>query len=530
MSTTTYTFQEFGLSSELTRHLISKSNQIKPLVNQFFSEAEIIKLAEERTFSKEQRLQLSNQLIKQNADISLSEKTKRNIDLLKSDNTYTITTGHQLNMATGPLYTLYKILEVINWTEQVNENQDKIQLVPVFWMATEDHDFEEINHINLYGSKIEWLHEGESNSVVGRLETDSTTAFIDTILSKFGNEELNQKVSNFLSVYKQGGSLAMANRSMINELFNGYGLVIIDGDDSVLKQSFTPVLKAEISSTVTSLAVEKANAYLAEHNYHQQVYVRPCNLFFIAQNGARIRIEKEGKDFKIGTKVYSREDLIKMAEEGPENFSPNALLRPVYQEVVLPNLVYVGGGGEIAYWLQLKSVFEAVKIDFPLLKVRDSVLLIDPKLDQVLNTFNYSLIDLKMETTDLLKDYVVKNSTEELSLENEKSELTQLKLKISKKALAVDQNAERFVEGEFQRILNQFDKMEKKFIQAEKKNNEKQLKQLTNLKQRIYPNNSFQERVENYVNYIQYPNFIENIKSELKQRMTENSAIHVIKI
>ncbi len=530
MFKTKYTFEEFQFSSQLIRDFSSESESVMPFISRFFSKKNLVDQANQKSFSHDNRVVLREQLILQNKSIELSEKTRQNIDLIEKDNTFTITTGHQLNLATGPLYTIYKILEVINQVEEMNTFDTKHHFVPVFWMATEDHDFDEINYINLFGSKINWQHQSVENKVVGRIETESIGTFIDDILERFGNEALREKVTSFLASYSESSTLAEANRALINSVFGEYGLVIIDGDDPILKTRFKSVALREIEEGVSYNNVIKTNALLEEKQYHSQVYVRPLNLFYIHENGRRERIKSDGDKFEIGNDSFEKEALTRMVESAPERFSPNALLRPVYQEAVLPNLAYIGGGGEIAYWLQLKSTFEAFNIDFPLLKVRDSVVLVTDKMNQQMEEFGYSIIDLKQDTDALIKNYILENSEENITLQSEKEGLNDLKNKIIKKAVAVDKNAERFVEAEFQRISNQFEKMEKKFVQMEKKNKEKSIKQLERLQKSIFPLNSFQERYDNILSYVQYQDIVAYLKNELKQRMTESSAIHIIEI
>ncbi|MFK8038642.1 MAG: bacillithiol biosynthesis cysteine-adding enzyme BshC [Crocinitomicaceae bacterium] len=530
MNNQQFSFDEFNASSLLVRSLINEEPSINKFSGSFFSDENIANRASERQFSEEKRNLLFDVLNKQNSNIKLSAKSKANISELKKSNAFTITTGHQLNMATGPLYTLYKILEVINWTEKLNNSQSENYYIPIFWMATEDHDFQEINHINLFGTKIDWEHESVNNSVVGRIELNPSSKFVEAVLEKFSNEELKLKVSNFLKVYSNNSDLASANRSMINSLFGEYGLVIIDGDDKQLKQEFTDIARSEIKNQMIYKYVSDINTALSVNGFHNQVYVRELNLFYIEPKGERIRIEKKEDKFLIKNQVYDEKSLIDLLDEFPERFSPNALLRPVYQELVLPNITYIGGGGEIAYWLQLKYAFEGFGIQFPLLKVRESVLVVDEKMKNQMDNFGYSILDLKQDIDFLIKDFLKKTQTVELSLNDQKNELQLIKSAVLEKALLVDKNATTFIESEFQRMDNQLDKMEKKFIASEKKNQEKTIKQLRRLQDRLYPNGGFQERHENYLSYIHIPNFVDNIKTELKKRMTTKAVIQVLDI
>lgn len=530
MNKSLYSFDEFNSSSLLIRSLLNESEKVAPFIEQFFSEEHLLERGKNKVFSDSKRTSLVQVLKTQNSDIKLSDISANNINKLNDKKTVCITTGHQLNMATGPLYTLYKIIEVINWCEKLNEKQAENHFVPIFWMATEDHDFEEINHVNLFGSKIEWQHKSVDNSVVGRIEMNEVDEFIDHITDKFRDLDLKEVVSEFLKVYKTNATLASANRQMVNQLFGKYGLVIIDGDDKILKQSFKEIAKAEIEKNMTFSNVSDTNTELEGLEFHQQVYVRESNLFYIEPNGERVRIEKNGLEFLIKQQTYNVNQLQELLEKYPHRFSPNALLRPAYQESILPNIAYVGGGGEIAYWLQLKSTFKYLNIDFPLLKVRESVLLIDDRMTELMEKTGYSILDLKDNIDAILKDYVTKNQTVELSLQQQKKSLGDIKTTVLEKALAIDKNATAFIEAEFQRMENQLDKMEKKFIASEKKNQEKAIKQIEGLQNKLYPDGGFQERYYNYLGYIQVPDFIELLKTELKQRMTAKAAIQILNI
>ncbi|MFK8045803.1 MAG: bacillithiol biosynthesis cysteine-adding enzyme BshC [Crocinitomicaceae bacterium] len=525
-----YSFDEFNSSSLLVRSYINKKENVLKYAGAFFDEDTLLKQCNVKEFSKEKRTLLSDRLLAQNSKIKLSTKSAGNIKKIVDNKTFTITTGHQLNMATGPLYTLYKILEVINWCEKLNEKQGENYFVPVFWMATEDHDFEEIKHVNLFGSKIDWQHSDAENTVVGRLNTDPICSFIEQVLSKFNDDELRKKIALFLSTYSEAKTLASANRNLINNLFGNYGLVIIDGDDSELKKAFIPTVKLEIQQGLTYTEVSATDKKLLSDGFHSQVYVRESNLFYIDSTGERIRIEKSGNNFAMNSKIFSKSELLALLDECPERFSPNALLRPIYQESILPNVCYVGGGGEIAYWLQLKSTFEQINLQFPILKVRESVILLNGKLVQQLNDFDYTVLDLKAHIDDVLKDFVTKNQTIELSLADQKTDLEKLKNDVLEKALAIDRNSSSFVAAEFQRMENQLEKIEKKFIATEKKNQEKSLKQIRRLQNSFFPNGSFQERYENYMTYMHHEDFIGKIKGDLKKRMTAKAAIQLLRI
>lgn len=529
MQKDSYSFSEFGFSSQIIRDLVSQNSKVSPFIDSFFSIENIEKQFNSKIFNTKKRLRLHNRLVEQNKAVSLSQKSKTNIDLLKNDNAYTITTGHQLNFLTGPLYAIYKIIQIINWTKKLNKSYPNQHFVPIFWMATEDHDFEEIDHIHLFNSKFKIDAQNQTNFITGEIIASNYESAKNEILEKFSNEELKIKIKKYIHYYKNS-NLAKASRSLLNELFGKYGLVIIDGNDQDLKKSFFPIVKQELTDFVTYNYVNKTNQKLKKAGYHHQVFLRECNLFYIKDDTTRYRIIKSEFGFKINNQNFTATQLIEEAEKYPERFSPNALLRPVYQETILPNLVYFGGGGEIAYWLQLKDVFDKLNLTFPLLRVRDSYVLLNQKDLNLLNKFNYSVLDLKQNIDDLLKDFIKNNASSDVNMSNEIELFNQIKQNLTARVNQQNLGVKRFVEGELVRIENQLEKIEKKLIQNEKKNQEKTIKQIQKMRDKVYPKNGFQERYENFLQYTHQPNFIDKLKKEAEQYLTEQPQIRVIEV
>ena len=531
MLETSYSFSDFNFSFQIIRDLVFQKEKVKPFINDFFTVENIYKQIKQKTFTPQQRQVLVAELKHQNSNINLSEKSKTNIVSLVSENTYTITTGHQLNLLSGPLYTIYKILQVIIWTEKLKETYNQLNFIPVFWMASEDHDFDEINHINLFNNKIEWKKNGQDDFVTGAIETDLSfiQTFSQPIIDLFDDETTKKSVSKFLNNYKNT-SLARATRQLLNDLFGKYGLVIIDGNSVSLKKLFQPVIEKELTQKLTFNAVYKTNTNLKKSGYHNQVFLRECNLFYIKGKTVRHRIIRAEEGFKINNEFKTTHQLIEESKQYPERFSPNALLRPIYQELVLPNIAYIGGGGEIAYWLQIKGVFKQLNLTMPLLRVRDSYILLNSNQISKLKTLNLSIIDLKQNYDDLAKFYIRNNTTCDLSLRSEKEILTQLKTSILNKIDSNEIGLHRFVEAEMVKTNHQLEKIEKKLLQNEKKKQAQALNQIKKLKDKVYPDNGFQERQENFLQYIHIPNFIDYLKKELDLLTNDQAQIHLLKI
>ncbi len=524
-----YTFKEFNFSSQLIKDLVSNKQTIKPFVNRFFTTDAFKAQIQQKQFNAEQRKILVDALKQQNQNIELSELSINNINLLQQDHTYTITTGHQLNLLTGPLYSIYKILQVVIWSEKLNRIYKNNHFVPVFWMATEDHDFEEINHINLFNQTIKWEKKNQLNYIAGAIKTDDNFnhQFKTKILDLFNDEQLKKKVETFLSLYNNS-NLANTTRRLINELFGELGLIIIDGNDPQLKQQFSPVIERELNENMTYKTVNTTNQKLSQAGYHNQVFLRECNLFYIKENTTRYRIIKTENGYEINGESFTTESLIKESESHPERFSPNALLRPVYQELVLPNLVYFGGGGEMAYWLQLKNLFDELKLTYPLLRVRDSYVLLNQKQINQMDKLNLSILDLKQPFDDLIKQYI--KTKNDINFEKENLLLSELKTTLHNKTNKKNVGLTRFIESELTKMNNQLNKIEKKILQSEKKQQEQLVNQIKRLKEKIYPQNSFQERYENFLQYIHQPDFIKFLKKEIEKNVKETPFVNVVHI
>lgn len=366
--------------------------------------------------------------------------------------------------------------------------------------------------------------------IAGRIVMDEAFEdFKQDVLDKYRNPELQEKINSFISDFWQKGmTLTQATKAFVNHYFGQYGVVMIDGDDSELKQSFLPVVKEELSQKFTFHVVNQTNQALSDASYHQQVYLRECNLFYINENGRRIRIETVEKGFQLDQSIYSAEELIEKAEQSPESFSPNALLRPVYQEMILPNIMYLGGGGEMAYWMQLKSVFKHLNLDFPILKVRDSYVILSDSDIQFMEELSYDLVDLKTSYDALAKEFVKENATEVLNFKTENDLFELLSKSMRKKTAVCYDNTQRFLEAELTKIQSQLDKIEKKLIQDQKKRHEKTLKQIKRLRDKVYPENGFQERYENILQYIHLDNFVDTLRSKVKESdLSEEAQVQI---
>jgi len=446
------------------------------------------------SFSKVERETLHDALISQYEELNPSEKVKENISSLKQKNTFTITTGHQLSLLTGPLFFVVKILHVIKQCELLKEQFPESHFVPIFWMATEDHDFEEIQSTNLFNNKLKW--ESSQKGPVGRFNLEGLDEVKNEFSAFFSNSEGNE-IEEFITHYS-GKNLAEATRNAVNHLFGDRGLLILDGDDRLLKSAFQKVVEKEFTEQFSNEAVLKTNNKLLADGAHLQVNSREVNLFYI-DNQIRERIIFEENKFVIPqVGEFDLNGIIELLKKDPTKFSPNVILRPVYQELILPNLVYVGGGGEISYWLQLKGVFDSLGLTYPLIQLRNSVMWIDENMGKKLDKYDLKIEDLFKDKDLLKKEYIELNESESLDfsfLDRQKEMYIDA---ISKITLEVDSQLSGFLNGELVKVEKQIEGVKSKLVKASKLKHDGAMKTIDVLYDRLFPNNSLQERNDNF--------------------------------
>lgn len=469
------------------------------------------------SFSDSSRAVLVRQLNAQYQGVAISKATQKNIDALGRKDSFTITTGHQLNLFTGPLYFLYKIFSVINLSEALNKAYPNNHFVPVFWMATEDHDFEEINYFNFNGKKIAW--ERTSGGAVGDLSTEGLDSVFEVVEKELGG---SVNAGRLKALFKEGyvahDNLAAATRYIANELFKEYGLVILDGNDTHLKQAFIPYAEKELFENLGHTQVTKTTQKLVAAGYGEQVHPREINLFYLAEGVRKRVIEKEGNFYVNETDlVFSSEEIKQELHGYPDRFSPNALLRPLYQEVILPNLCYVGGGGELAYWFQLKDYFESVTIPFPMLLLRNSVLLVPSKLSEKLQKLETSIEELFQKQHELTTKFTHKISEIAIDFSEQRTHLQKQFEQLYEIAKQTDASFLGAVGAQEKKQLKGLDNLEKRLLRAQKRKLAHQLVRLTQLQDQLFPNESLQERTVNFSEfYLEYGDeLLHTLKTEL---------------
>lgn len=470
-----------------------------------------------RKFSGDRKV-LVNVLHRQYAGMDAPAPVGTNINFLADERTFTITTGHQLNIFTGPLYFIYKIVTAINLARDLETRFPGRHFVPVYWMATEDHDFEEINHVRVEDRKLSW--EKDARGATGRLSTKDMEELLVAYKGYLGISENGLELAEIVDrAYSGHSRLSDATRYLVNALFGKYGLVCVDADVPELKQQFAEVIFRDITEAHSFKHISSSNDELEKLGYKPQVNPREINFFYMT-DGFRERIVKENGTYKVlNTELNFTEDELKTEIFSfPERFSPNVVMRPMYQELVLPNLAYIGGGAEVVYWLQLKTNFDHYRVDFPVLVLRNSALVIDQRSSTRMHILGISHRDIFAATETLKNEWVKAHVPLQLALVDEERAIRAVFEQIKLSAYKIDKTLSDSADAAKTRTLKLLDTLEKKMLRAEKRKHVTSLSQIEHLKDKLFPSGGLQERTLNIAPmYILYGNnFIASLLKAFK--------------
>lgn len=446
----------------------------------------------------QQRDVLVAALREQYKGLNITEKVSRNIDSLLESQTFTITTAHQPNIFTGYLYFAYKILQTIKLSEQLKSQYAQYNFVPVYYMGSEDADLDELGHIYIDGKTINW--PTRQQGAVGRMQPEGFEDLIAQVKQALGYGPYTDELIALLEkAYLGHKNIQEATLYLVNELFGRYGLVVLVPDSPVLKKLFIPVMRDELLHGHSFGIVNETIAQISAH-HKVQANPREINLFYLTET-SRERIVRVGDVWKVLhlPVEFTETSLLKELEEHPERFSPNVILRGMLQETILPNIAFIGGGGEIAYWLELQPLFDHYRVPYPILILRNSFLLTDGNAQQRLQKLGLTVTDLFEDIEDLVNRFVQKHTNAALVLKDEYAAIERLFDDLEFKARSIDVTLEASVGAERTRAVKSIGKLEHKFLKAEKKKFAWQTEQIRTLKNRLFPANSLQERKENFM-------------------------------
>ncbi len=498
----TIPFEKTGFFGAVPRDFVAKDSKLLPFLEQFPSLASYRQKATDRSAQFEHRQVLVAAFKEQYQNMELSAAQQKNLEAL-SDNGVTVTTGHQLCFMGGPLYFIYKALHTIKLAQELNSSGVDVPVVPVFWLASEDHDFDEIAQLTVFGKK-EALQDSENQIPVGKLPLHIFEPLKDFALSFFEGWESEAYIKSWLDdAWSQSNSLKDFTLRLLQHWFSPYGLLALDADVPSLKALFTSTVQKELETSFVSEAVHKTVSQFPDA-YKQQAPPKACN-FFLFEEGKRFRLDKEADHFSLHPtgKQFTPAEIQARLEQSPEDFSPNVLTRPLYQETILPNIAYIGGGGELAYWIQLTDAFKEAQIPMPQVVLRNSFQLVDAGVAKKLAKLDLEPKDIFLDEQLLINQHLA--ATEDVEVldfakaEDPKNAFFE---RIKKQVAEVDPTLVGSVEAQEKNVEKFLEGMQKKLKKRLKQKQETEINQIQSIKARLFPEGGLQERSENVIHYL----------------------------
>lgn len=516
-------FKDVPQFSTRDKAYVLADSKLRPFYEHPVQLEQFAAVMEARDQSQPDRALLHRVLTKQYAQLAEQSVSLEQIEKLKDEHTYTVVTAHQPSLFTGPLYFVYKLFSCINLAKQLQKAHPGKHVVPVFILGGEDHDFEEINHLHLFGKRLEW--QQDKAGAVGRLPSSSLVPVLEELRKILGDSNQATELHEILErSFRQHTTYGKGMQALLHELFADRGLLVFSMDDAELKRAFVPLMKREIFEQASKDLVESTQKALEEIGLSAQAHARDINFFYLEEGARRRLVEEDGVYRVLDSDIYfTPETLLLEMEYHPERFSPNVIMRPIYQELILPNLAYIGGGGELAYWLERKSQFRAFQIPFPMLIRRNSALWVDSGSVRKLEKLNLKVPDLLDDTDHIIRYFVEREAAEPLDLEEEKKFLQELFERIARHAEDVDPTLVGYVGSEGVKQLKSLEQIEGRLMRAEKQKHETAIKQLRSLKDKLFPSNGLQERQENFMGiYLKHgQTFFDLLEAELNPLETD---------
>ena len=490
---------------------------------------------------KNKQIDLSSILKNQYSTLqNISGNTLRNIESLNDENTIAIVTGQQVGILGGPLYTIYKVITAIRLAKQYNEKYEGYNFVPVFWLEGDDHDFNEVRSINIFDAENQVLNIGYKQEIedddaklsVGGINFDeSINDFFTQFESNLRNTDFKiDLLLKLKSCYQSGKSFKQGFKELLFWLFDEYGLVIFDPQDSQVKTILKPIFKKEVNDfSVHTQKLIQVSAKL-EELYHAQVKVKPVNLFYHTDDG-RYSVEPVDEVFKLRRKrkQFTKDEILEEIENYPERFSPNVLLRPICQDYIFPTGFYIAGPSEISYFAQVTPLYDFYKIVTPVVFPRSSVTLLEKNVGAALDKYDLTLNDVFLGLEELKEKVIAGLSENDIEKAfNEASTEIDLAIdRLKENLFAIDKTLVDSSLRYREKIVTSIAELKSKATKAQETKHETTIRQLTRLSNLLYPLGNLQEREINFSYfYNKYgKNFINKVCDDISISEFEHQVI-----
>ncbi len=456
-----------------------------------------------------------NEIKLYNKRMDCGNETLDNIDKLGENGTVTVVTGQQPGIFTGPLYTIYKTITAIKLAKHITEKMG-VPAVPVFWNASEDHDFQEVRHIefiNRDNRVISLIYEPQAD-VEGKsifdIPLEPSLEFLIDLMEGDTNESEFKKYLVDLLRNSLGRCYSLADwfSHQMQALFGSFGLIILDAHLPPCRQLARPIIGREIESAPRSAhLITEAGAQLRRLGYHQQIERKPDDVnFFLYAQGKRNKVRFQGDSFivdRVGLE-YEQSEMLDMLAEEPQRFSPSAALRPLVQDHILPTAAYVAGPGEISYFAQMRETYTFFDLVMPIIYPRCRAVLVETRIAKILERYGLHVEDSRRNTKELIRTIALKRAPRPIIQAcDRKLDVMQMVLDEFRREVGdVDSTLVEPVDKLKRKIGYEMDKIRDKLAQSQQTDRDVVEQQVSKLKAHLFPEGKEQERVFNIYPYL----------------------------
>ena len=461
---------------------------------------------------KHHRNQLTDILREQYSDQKPSKQTLANIEALNTNNTIAVVTGQQLELFGGPLYTIYKTITAIKLCHYLKEKYDQYQFVPVFWLEGDDHDYDEVRVTNILNNQNQLTAvtyaDGQEDEInrgsIAELKFNGNIENVfNELQSNLRDTEFTNSILNFYkSFYGANKTFMESFRELMIKLFDEYGLIVFNPVYPAIKQLLKPIFEKEITNYTNQTGFLVERSAELEELYHAQVKVKPINLFYL-ENNERLLIEPVEKEYRLKgkRKKFTQEELLAQVESAPEKFSPNVLLRPICQDYLFPTGFYVGGPSEISYFAQVTPLYKIYDIMQPYIYPRASATIVEKGAKSVLDKYSIDYRDIFTTEEELISKIVASNSDANLEsiFKNTTDSINDTMKELNFRLNEIDKTLNDTANKTTQRIDEALNFLKGKALDAERRKYDTTIRQLTKVRNLLYPANNLQERELNFI-------------------------------
>jgi bacillithiol biosynthesis cysteine-adding enzyme BshC len=485
------------------------------------------------------RAAVADALLEQNRDAGAGPETLANIERLRQDDAVVVITGQQAGLFTGPLYTIYKALTAVKLAADLRTKG--VNAVPMFWIASEDHDFEEVNHtriVNRDGQLTTIRYTAcspKEGKPVGHIKlAEGVRENIDQMIDTLPDSEFTPELADYLRAsYAPGESFAGAFGKLMMRLFSKYGVVLIDPLDDRLKQAASGIYtQAMLRGVEFAARLVNESEALVNAGYHAQVFTSaeavPLFMMDDGRRTAMVRREDGKYHLKGGDKSFAPEELHSTVERCPNCFSPNVTFRPIVQDFLLPTVAYIGGPAEIAYFAQLRPNYSLLGRTDPVVLPRASFTLIERRQMKTLDKYDLQLKDLFDGQEEVLRKIAERDGAAKVFEETEAVFNEQLD-RLRDSLAAVDPTLADALKGGRDKILYQINNLRTRFVHNRTKRDEIMTGQIEKLFAILFPNKNLQEREINAAYFLaRYgPGLIDQLYGEVDLESHDHKLVYL---